>query len=330
MEDSLEEGFLVRALVENEGLGEVVVAQDGVQGAALVQDGTFDLVICDLNLPGRDGVEVIAASKAEYPERAVIVTTGYSDPDVHERAIAIGADRVLTKPLDKNAFLEALWKLLAHGLDGPEGPSRSILAISPFPGDAEFGCGGVLAGLTREGCQAVILTLTSSVATGGVDLTEAATQAARHLGTKLLLGGLEQIDMARVAELVQDAVQHYGPDTVLLPSCKDRSAARLLAHEAALAGAGDTPHVYGYQTATSALEYRPNVFASIEKVMDRKVRALECFRTAGAPDHLDPGLADATARYWSRFSRHLAVEPLELIKSALPAAAADEARNEAA
>ena len=63
MEDSLEEGFLVRALVESEGLGEVVVAQDGVSGSELVQDGSFDLVVCDLNLPGRDGVEVIAAAK---------------------------------------------------------------------------------------------------------------------------------------------------------------------------------------------------------------------------------------------------------------------------
>ena len=79
MEDSIEEAFLVKALVESEGLGEVVVAQDGVHGADLGRGGVFDLIVCDLNLPGTDGVEVVRASKQEYPERPIIVTTGYAD-----------------------------------------------------------------------------------------------------------------------------------------------------------------------------------------------------------------------------------------------------------
>ena len=314
VEDSLEEAFLVRALVESEGLGEVVVAQDGVQGAELVREGGFHLVICDLNLPGRDGLDVIQESKREYPERPIIVTTGYDDSTVHADALQAGADRILVKPLDRGSFLEALWQLLASGVGGSGAPTRTILAVAAYPGDAELGCGGILAGHARQGCRVYILSL-SSVVEEGVDVTEAAQRAARRLGVQLILGDVQPGDSEHALAVARHVADQYQPDTVLAPSAHDRSKARLVAHRAALQGIVRAPHVYAYQSATSAMEFRPHLFATIEKVMDRKLRALEAY--GGAPDlsYLDPEMARITARYWSRFSRHSEVEPLELLRS---------------
>lgn len=329
MEDSLEEGFLVRALVENEGLGEVVVAQDGMLGAQLVGDGTFDLVICDLNLPGKTGEEVVRTALSEYPDRPVIVTTGYSDPEIHARARESGADRVLTKPLDREEFVQALWSLLADARSGtrPEGV-RTVLAVGAMPGDVELGCGGILAGLARDGSQAVIVTLMTEGGEAG--LAEASRQAAQHLGARVVLSGLTRMDPRRAAESVRDAVQRFSPDTILVPSRRDRSEVRQQAHDAALEGAPDVPHVYAYQSPTATIEYRPHLFASVEKVMGRKLKAVACFEAAGAPPHLERGLVRATARYWSRFSRHPEVEPLELLRSPPASREEPDRRHEAA
>lgn len=322
VEDSLEEGFLVRALVEAEGLGEVVVAQDGLQGIALVRDGTFDLVVCDLNLPGCDGEEVIAESLAEYPERPVIVTTAHADTGLHARAVESGADRILTKPLDRTAFLEALWALLSNGKAGAPAVC-AVLAIAAFPGDAEMGCGGILAGLARDGRAGLILTLTSRLGSGA-DLSLASMEAGRHLGLQTVLGRLESVDPERSSDLIRDAVDQYQPETLIVPSPRDRSADRVVVHRAALLAAPEVPHVYGYQSPTATPEFRPNLFATVEGVMERKLKALACFEAIGAGAHLDRSLVQATARYWSRFSRHREVEPLELLRG--PAAESGEKR----
>jgi CheY-like chemotaxis protein len=314
VEDSIEEAFLVKALVESEGLGEVVVAQDGVHGADLGRGGVFDLIVCDLNLPGTDGVEVVRASKQEYPERPIIVTTGYADPEIHERARQAGADRVLTKPLNRERFLEALWALLARGGSGMEGGAQTILAVGAYPGDVELGVGGILAGHVRKGGSAVVLTLSRSFSSG-TDLSDLARESAQRLGVTLVLGQLTPMGELEAASTLRRYIKIHNPDTVLIPSEHERDPHRLAVHEAALAVVPPRCHVFAYQTRTSTLDFRPNVFAGVQRVMERKVRALEAFNGREELAHLDPALARAAARYWSRSSKHPEVEPLARLQS---------------
>jgi CheY-like chemotaxis protein len=314
VEDSIEEAFLVKALVESEGLGEVVVAQDGVHGAHLGRGGVFDLIVCDLNLPGTDGVEVVRASKQEYPERPIIVTTGYADPEIHERARQAGADRVLTKPLNRERFLEALWALLARGGSGMEGGAQTILAVGAYPGDVELGVGGILAGHIRKGGRAVVLTLSKSFSSG-TDLSDLAQESAQRLGVTLVLGDPTPMDELEAASMLRRYLKIHAPDTVLIPSEHERDRHRLAAHRAALTVVLPHCHVFAYQTRTSTLDFRPNVFAGVQRVMGRKVRALEAFSGPEELAHLDPALARAAARYWSRSSKHPEVEPLARLQS---------------
>ncbi len=74
------------------------VVGDGVSAAALARDGEFDLMILDLGLPGKDGLEVLRELRREGERLPVIVLTARSDP--HDRVAGLegGADDYLGKP----------------------------------------------------------------------------------------------------------------------------------------------------------------------------------------------------------------------------------------
>src|SRR5437660_10919946 len=64
----------VRRGLEAEGFS-VQTAQDGIAGERLALKGTFDLVVLDLMLPGRGGMEILATLRRERPALPVIVLT---------------------------------------------------------------------------------------------------------------------------------------------------------------------------------------------------------------------------------------------------------------
>lgn len=96
----------------------VETASDGVRGEALVLEAHTDLVVTDIIMPNREGLETIIALKKARPELRIIAISGggrMRKLDVLQLAERIGADRVLEKPLDRQAFLAAVAELLAAG-----------------------------------------------------------------------------------------------------------------------------------------------------------------------------------------------------------------------
>lgn len=75
-------------------------AADGPSAVAAItaRPSTFGIVICDLQLPGVDGLGVLKAAKAADPSIAVIIMTGYASVDSAVRAVRLGAYDYLTKP----------------------------------------------------------------------------------------------------------------------------------------------------------------------------------------------------------------------------------------
>ena len=90
-------GFLAKAL----GLDghEVVVAEDGEVGLFLGLSEPFDLVVLDLTLPGRSGLEVLAALRTDRPALPVLMLTGRDDPAARRACMEAGAAGFLAKPL---------------------------------------------------------------------------------------------------------------------------------------------------------------------------------------------------------------------------------------
>lgn len=98
--------FLARGL-EAEGY-DVTVAADGVVGERLALDSQADLVILDRMLPGRDGIEMLAAIRRCKPGLPVILLTARAEVADRVEGLDLGATDYLTKPF---AFEELLARI---------------------------------------------------------------------------------------------------------------------------------------------------------------------------------------------------------------------------
>jgi len=83
-------------------------AGSGAEALVALQGGQFDAVISDLHMPGISGMELLAEVRGCYPHLAFLVTTGVDDVDVGVRAMRIGADDYLVKPLIEASVIASL------------------------------------------------------------------------------------------------------------------------------------------------------------------------------------------------------------------------------
>ena len=90
----------------------VSLAGDGEAGARHYRVRPFDLVVTDLEMPVRGGLEVIEELKADFPRIRIVAVTAASEDRV-DRALELGADYVFLKPFKVGEFLEAIQKLIA-------------------------------------------------------------------------------------------------------------------------------------------------------------------------------------------------------------------------
>lgn len=88
------------------------VLNDGTSGLARLHAEKFDLLITDLRLPDMSGLDVLGASKANFPELSVILMTSYSSLDNAIDALRKGAVDYLIKPFDNDEFLFAVERAL--------------------------------------------------------------------------------------------------------------------------------------------------------------------------------------------------------------------------
>jgi CheY-like chemotaxis protein len=80
-------------------------------------DANLILILSDINMPGMTGLELLPRIKALRPDLPVIMITAYGDAETKRRALEIGAEGLLTKPIDfgvLKADIDA--RLAARGL----------------------------------------------------------------------------------------------------------------------------------------------------------------------------------------------------------------------
>ena len=87
--------------------------QDGLD--YLTSNGTTDLVLIlsDINMPGMNGLELLAKIKQLNPELPVYMITAYSDESNYSQAMEFGCDDYFTKPLDFDSLKQ---KIVERGL----------------------------------------------------------------------------------------------------------------------------------------------------------------------------------------------------------------------
>jgi putative two-component system response regulator len=87
-------------------------------GAAARQQlnyGNIAAVLCDITMPGESGLDLLASLAADFPEVAVVMTTGVDDPATAARAYEIGAYGYLIKPFTVNEVRITLASALRRG-----------------------------------------------------------------------------------------------------------------------------------------------------------------------------------------------------------------------
>jgi len=93
---------------------DIVEAQDGMDGLRKVTSDHFDLALVDINMPVMDGLKLISLIRGEESLKAmpIIVITTEGAREDRERALALGADEYLTKPIQANKVLRVAQSLL--------------------------------------------------------------------------------------------------------------------------------------------------------------------------------------------------------------------------
>ncbi len=87
---------------------EVEEAGDGNVGLKSALEGNFDVIFCDVKMPGKDGIEVVEALALKGVETPVIIMTGHGSVELAVQALKAGAYDFIEKPLDLNRVLVAL------------------------------------------------------------------------------------------------------------------------------------------------------------------------------------------------------------------------------
>jgi two-component system chemotaxis response regulator CheY len=93
---------------------DIVEAQDGMDGLRKVSSDHFDLALIDINMPVMDGLKLISLIRGEETLKdipIVVITTEGAGED-RERALNLGANEYLTKPIQANRVLSVARSLL--------------------------------------------------------------------------------------------------------------------------------------------------------------------------------------------------------------------------
>ena len=93
---------------------EVTTAENGEEAIARLEEEPFDLIICDVKMPLKDGLEVLKKAKALHPSVIVILATAFGSVDSAVDAMRLGAFHYLVKPFSPEALELALEKAEEH------------------------------------------------------------------------------------------------------------------------------------------------------------------------------------------------------------------------
>jgi len=92
----------------------IVEANDGVDGLKKLSSERFDLILTDINMPIMDGLKLVSLVRNDtnYKDTPIIVITTEGALEDRERALALGANDYITKPIQPNKILDVARALL--------------------------------------------------------------------------------------------------------------------------------------------------------------------------------------------------------------------------
>lgn len=126
IEDDLRLATLTREYLEGHGVS-VVHVGDGLRGLAEAVGGKFDVVLLDLMLPGKDGLEVCRELRARSDVPVIVLTARGEEAD-RVMGLELGADDYLAKPFSPRELLARI-RAVVRRARGQAGPERSAVRV---------------------------------------------------------------------------------------------------------------------------------------------------------------------------------------------------------
>jgi len=114
IDDDVQVRQLLKLVLEQAGY-EVLDAGDGNEGVKLFRADPTDLVITDIIMPEKEGIEIIRELQHDFPTVKIIAISGggrISGEDYLKTARRFGVEHTFTKPFEREALLEAIQELL--------------------------------------------------------------------------------------------------------------------------------------------------------------------------------------------------------------------------
>jgi CheY-like chemotaxis protein len=114
IEDNAANLELVRYLLSFQGYS-VLLANDGPQGIAVALEERPELILCDLQMPGLDGYQVLRALRGQL-DTVIVALTAYSMPYDRQHVLTAGFDGYMSKPIDPELFVAQVEHFLPEAL----------------------------------------------------------------------------------------------------------------------------------------------------------------------------------------------------------------------
>lgn len=139
IEDSVELANTVKAGLERENIS-VDVAYTGLTGEEKAFVNQYDAILLDLNLPDKDGLEILNFLRGSQIETPIIIITARDEIQERAKGLDFGADDYLVKPfelLELNARLRAIIRRF-HGRTTPQ-ITIGELVVNPICREVAYG-----------------------------------------------------------------------------------------------------------------------------------------------------------------------------------------------
>jgi CheY-like chemotaxis protein len=114
IDDEVQIRKMLQQMFEREGY-DTVTAPDGREGVKAYRENPTDLIITDLIMPEKEGIEIIFELKREFPDVKIIAMSGGGRTEPHgylKIAEKAGALRTFRKPLEREELLKAVREIL--------------------------------------------------------------------------------------------------------------------------------------------------------------------------------------------------------------------------
>ena len=119
---------LNKVLMQDDKSYSITEAVDGLDGISKINSRKFDLILCDIKMPKKDGIEVLKHILTECPNTPTIMISGHGDLETAVESMRLGAFDYISKPPDLNRLLNSVRSALLNKNFVKKGKSKSRIS----------------------------------------------------------------------------------------------------------------------------------------------------------------------------------------------------------